>query len=73
MPKTSEKVAEKSQEEVAAVNSGPTREEIEIRAYQIYQERGGAEGSDVEDWLQAESELLNEASRHKSSAKAVAA
>jgi Protein of unknown function (DUF2934) len=35
----------------------PTNEEIELRAYQIYIERGGAHGQDVEDWLQAESEL----------------
>ncbi len=36
----------------------PTREEIELRAYQIYLERGGVEGHEVEDWLQAERELL---------------
>jgi hypothetical protein len=36
----------------------PTREEMELRAHQIYVERGGAHGQDVEDWLQAERELL---------------
>lgn len=36
----------------------PTHEEIELRAYQIYVERGGAPGNDLEDWLQAEFELL---------------
>ncbi len=36
----------------------PTREEIELRAYQIYVERGGAHGNDLEDWLQAELELI---------------
>jgi len=35
----------------------PTREEIERRAYEIYLERGGAEGYEMEDWLQAEQEL----------------
>ncbi len=35
----------------------PTREEIELRAYQIFIERGGADGHDVADWLQAEHEL----------------
>jgi Protein of unknown function (DUF2934) len=35
----------------------PTREEIELRAYQIFIERGGADGHDVDDWLQAEHEL----------------
>jgi hypothetical protein len=36
----------------------PTQEEIELRAYQIYFERGGAHGNDVDDWLQAEHELF---------------
>ena len=36
----------------------PTYEEIELYAYQIYIERGGAHGHDVDDWLQAEQELL---------------
>ena len=35
----------------------PTGEEIELRAYQIYVERGGADGHDIDDWLQAEREL----------------
>jgi len=34
----------------------PTREDIELRAYQIYVERGGTDGHDVEDWLRAERE-----------------
>jgi hypothetical protein len=33
-----------------------TGKEIELRAYQIYLERGGADGHDVDDWLQAERE-----------------
>jgi Protein of unknown function (DUF2934) len=36
----------------------PTYEEIEARAYQLYVERGRADGQDVEDWLQAERELV---------------
>jgi hypothetical protein len=36
----------------------PTREEIEQLAFEIYVKRAGAQGSDVEDWLQAERELL---------------
>ena len=34
----------------------PTPDEIELRAYQIYVERGGTDGHDVDDWLQAERE-----------------
>jgi hypothetical protein len=33
------------------------RREIELRAYEIYLERGGTHGCDLSDWLQAEMEL----------------
>jgi hypothetical protein len=32
-------------------------EEIRLRAYEIYVERGRIDGQDLEDWLQAEKEL----------------
>jgi hypothetical protein len=32
-------------------------DEIRLRAYEIFMERGGQHGHDVEDWLQAEREL----------------
>jgi hypothetical protein len=35
----------------------PTAEEIAIRAYEIYESRGGKDGADLDDWLQAEREL----------------
>ena len=38
----------------------PTSDEIAERAYQIHMEHGGLHGHDVEDWLQAERELLDE-------------
>ncbi len=31
---------------------------IRVRAQQIYDERGQAEGQDLEDWVKAESEIL---------------
>ncbi len=33
---------------------------IAARAYQIYQERGGEHGADLDDWLRAERELSGE-------------
>jgi hypothetical protein len=36
----------------------PTHEQIASRAYQIYLERGCQHGHDLDDWLQAEYELL---------------
>jgi hypothetical protein len=41
----------------AAKASPPSREEIAHRSYEIFLERGGVHGHDVEDWLQAERDL----------------
>ena len=38
----------------------PYEEQIRQRAYEICVERGGQHGSDVQDWLQAETEILSE-------------
>ena len=35
----------------------PSREEIERRAYDLYQQRGAAPGQHLDDWLRAEREL----------------
>jgi hypothetical protein len=37
--------------------SEPSEQEIRMRAYRRYLERGGAHGHDVEDWVEAEKEL----------------
>jgi hypothetical protein len=34
-----------------------THEEIARRAYQLYEDRGGEHGHDLQDWFQAEREL----------------
>ena len=36
---------------------GPSEEQVRARAYEIYLERGGRPGHDLDDWLQAEFEL----------------
>jgi hypothetical protein len=58
MNKPTEKSSSESRPRTAL--GAPTREEIELRAHQIYVERGCAHGLDVEDWLQAERELVEE-------------
>lgn len=78
MPKTIEKVVETSEltpadEVVILSESVPTRDQIEVRAYEIYLQRGGADGNDVQDWLQAESELLAGAEKNSPQARATAA
>lgn len=78
MPKTIERTVETSEltpadEVVILAESVPTRDQIEVRAYEIYLQRGGTDGNDVQDWLQAESELLAEAEKDPSQARATAA
>jgi hypothetical protein len=65
-----EKSPSESQPQTAL--EAPTREEIELRAYQIYVERDGAHGQDVEDWLQAERELVEKYGKPVQKAKAAA-
>ena len=42
-----------------ASNSGPTVDDIRLRAYERYLERGGNHGQHFDDWLEAEKELRN--------------
>jgi hypothetical protein len=41
----------------------PTPEQIQQRAHEIFEARGGAPGHDLDDWLQAEAELKAEIGR----------
>lgn len=41
-----------------AAKTAPTHEEIAMRAYEIYLERGGAPGDALDDWTRAERELV---------------
>jgi DUF2934 family protein len=45
------------QAEDASANHAPNHDEISRRAYEIYLERGGLPGQELEDWFQAESEF----------------
>ena len=57
MPKT-RKTSSPTVRKASTVKSHPTREEIALRAYEIFLERGGAPGNELEDWTRAERELL---------------
>ena len=39
-------------------SNGPSPTEIRQRAFEIHIERGGIHGCDLDDWMQAERELL---------------
>jgi hypothetical protein len=43
--------------ESMSMGSEPSEEDIRLRAYHRYLERGGGHGMDFEDWLEAEREL----------------
>ena len=41
--------------------SVPLEERIRFRAYELYEHRGKGHGHDLEDWLQAQSEVVQSA------------
>jgi hypothetical protein len=45
-----------------------TEERIRRRAYEIYEQRDRIDGLDLDDWLQAETELMGANQRRKSKA-----
>lgn len=45
------------QPEETSVKNGPNDDEIRVRAYEIYLERGSLPGNAIDDWLRAEREL----------------
>ena len=48
-------------------NHTPSCEEIRLRAYEIYLERGSHRGNELDDWLQAEHELDGRAPQERES------
>lgn len=48
---------ETSTPESTSMASEPSEQDIRMRAYHRYLERGGSPGNDFEDWVQAEKEL----------------
>jgi hypothetical protein len=42
----------------AAKSVAPLEAEIRTRAYELYEQRGGEPGHELDDWLEAESELM---------------
>ncbi|MDH5666404.1 MAG: DUF2934 domain-containing protein [Nitrospira sp.] len=43
----------------AAADSNGVRDRIAARAYALYEERGYRQGGDLQDWLDAEQEILS--------------
>ena len=57
-------VASRATRKPSITKAIPTLEQIQLRAYEIYVQRCGAPGNQMDDWLQAERELAS-ASRPK--------
>jgi len=72
MPKISE-VSPAKPRKPRTAKSRPTPEQIQLRAYEIYLERGGAPGNPLEDWVQAERELLQKSRKPARATKTKAA
>lgn len=74
MPKTMESPSPATQKSLAA-NGHPTQEQIALRAYQLFLERDGTPGNELQDWLQAENQLAGEngRSRKKTTVKSATA
>jgi hypothetical protein len=53
----------------ATTVAAPDRERIAERAYQKYMERGGNDGRDLDDWLEAERELVRNGDERNTSAE----
>ncbi len=63
MPKAKTKVraaSSRAKRKSATTSTQPTLQEIQLRAYQIYLERRGAPGNELEDWVRAERELVEQ-------------
>jgi hypothetical protein len=54
-----------------AVKAKPTQDDIALRAYHIYVERGRTAGDPMQDWLQAEKELLGSMKKPRRKSKVV--
>ena len=72
MPETME-VSSPTPRKPRSAKSRPTPDQIQLRAYEIYLERCGAPGNELQDWVQAECELIQKSRKTPRGTKAKAA
>lgn len=51
-------VSTKSEVATVTTRTVDLQDAIRERAYEIYEQRGGLHGADIEDWVRAESEVM---------------
>jgi hypothetical protein len=72
MPETME-VSSSTPRKLRSAKSRPTPDQIQLRAYEIYLERCGAPGNELQDWVQAERELIQKPRKSTRATKSKAA
>jgi DUF2934 family protein len=69
IPRTSTQTKQAAKDTAAApARALSLEEEMRVRAYEIFEQRGGEPGRELDDWLQAETEVLARHGRSKSAA-----
>ncbi|HET9400580.1 MAG TPA: DUF2934 domain-containing protein [Candidatus Acidoferrales bacterium] len=62
--KNTSRISESSERPSMSTRSGSnpeeTRQRIELRAYELYEQRGREDGRELDDWLRAEQEVTSE-------------
>jgi hypothetical protein len=71
MPKSKIASPETEKKTRKAATKKPTYDEIALRAYHIYMERGCTPGDPMQDWLRAEQELLETPAKPRRKSKVV--
>jgi hypothetical protein len=59
MEGTTPNVASAARRRTLQQKDAPSEQDIAARAHEIFQDRGGTDGRDLDDWLEAENELSN--------------
>ena len=57
MKRTSAKAVQRGTVSQTTESTANLLEQIRLRAYELYEQRGREDGRDLDDWLQAESEV----------------
>jgi hypothetical protein len=58
MPRAQNTTSDRPDDAITSMR--PVPEEIAARAFDLYQRRGATDGADVDDWLEAERQLVQE-------------
>ncbi len=52
-------------------DDGEVRQRIAARAYELYRQRGGNDGHDLDDWLEAEQAIIGSEAKPENSSRSI--